>query len=623
VKAGTRGVWAQLPRSTGSWWRVLRLLWRLSPATVTSLVLLTVVTAAVPALQVQLIAATVQAIVDAVGNGGSRELVGRAVWAGLGLAGLAAASNLLGIWQGYLQSLLQLQLANRIGEQIMAKAVRLDLQHYENDKYYDSLQRASRESAVRPYQIFNDIIGVGRQVVTLLSVSAVLFSWDAWVALLVLASPLPGLVANLVYGQKGYQIEHQRAHERRRVAYLQHLTTNDRAFKEIRLFALGPVFLDRYRSFIGRFYAVDRGLLRRQTLVGAPLHLLSVAASSGALIYALLATISTGLVGQFTGYVQAIAQIQGSAQALVNSVSQLYRNTLFIGNLFEFLDLPESTITGGRRRFPDRLRHGVEFRDVSFAYPGTTTTALDRFSCLFPAGQCVAVVGPNGAGKTTLVKLLARLYEPTAGQILIDGIPIQEYDLADLRRNIGVIFQDFVQYEMTARENIGFGRIEDVADDRLVGLAASQSGASAFIERLPNRYGTTLGRMFENGHQLSIGQWQKVALARAFMRQAPVVVLDEPTASIDAQAEAEVFGRLREIAGNATAILVAHRFSTVRMADHIIVLDHGRLVEQGSHAELLGANQMYARLFKLQAAGYLGGGPAETLDQSAYVGQRR
>ncbi|MCA2215061.1 ABC transporter ATP-binding protein [Jidongwangia harbinensis] len=587
--------------------RVLRLVWSVSPPTVGAVVLLTVVAGLLPAYQVQLTAAAVQAVADAITAGGSEAAVDRALRAGLMLAALSVGSTVLGSVQGYAQAILQIHLANRMNERILSKAVALDLQHFENDQYYDSLQRASREAGVRPYQIFSSLIGAGGTVVTLVSMLAVLFSWDPVLGLCLLASPIPALVANLVFGRRSFRIEHQRAAERRRIGYLQQLMTSDKAFKEIRLLQLEPLFMVRYRAAISRFFTVDRGLIRRQTLVNLPLTLLSVAVSAGAVLYAMVATISVGLVGQFTGFVQAVGRVQTSANVLVATIGQLYKDALFVGNLFEFLELPESQIVGGSRPFPRRLVHGIEFRDVTFVYPGTTRVALDRLSCVIPAGKCVAVVGANGAGKTTLVKLLARLYEPTAGQILVDGAPIEEYDLAGLRRSIGVIFQDFVKYELSVLENIGFGSIADMRDRDRVRLAAEQSRAADFIDRLPDGYDTTLGRMFANGHQLSGGQWQKIALARAFMRQAPLVVLDEPTAAIDAEAEAEIFGRLREIAHNATALLIAHRFSTVRLADHIVVLDQGRLIEEGSHEELLLAEGTYARLFMLQATGYLEG----------------
>jgi ATP-binding cassette subfamily B protein len=452
--------------------------------------------------------------------------------------------------------------------------------------------------------LFADVISVLQQTVTLLSVIVVLFAWDPWTAVLIVVAPLPALAANLHFGRRGFEIEHRRAADRRHAAYLQALIVNDQAYKEIHLLRLGPELLRRYLDQLRSFYAADRSLARRRTVVSLPLGLLSVAVAGGALLRALLDTIARGTIGQFTGFVQAIGTVSNSAALLVGTAGQLHQNALFVSNLFEFLDLPESTIRGGDRRFPQRLTYGIEFRNVTFTYPGTSTTAIRGLSCLLPAGSCVAVVGPNGAGKTTLVKLLTRLYEPTSGQILVDGVPIDRYDLADLRRGIGVIFQDFVQYELSAAENIGFGRIEDLTDEARIRWSARMSGAATALETLPDGYQTTLGRMFRDGHQLSIGQWQRVALARAFMSRAPVVILDEPTASIDANAEAEIFDRLHEITAGATAILIAHRFSTVRMADHILVLAGGRLVESGTHEQLLDAHGTYAHLYTIQASAY-------------------
>jgi ATP-binding cassette, subfamily B, bacterial len=604
VRITTSAVWRHVVPCIGNWARIVRLFWQASPGPVVGLTFLALATAAIPALQVHLTMMTVQKVADAIQRHGAPVLVRDAALLAFGLAALSLTAHIFNSWQQYLESLLQFRLLTKVSERIVAKAIRLDLQHYEDDKCYDSLQRANSESGYRPYLLFSDMIGTGRQLISLLSVTAILFSWNAWIGLLILLSPLPSVIASVIYGQKGYKIEHERAANRRHLSYLQYLATSDRAFKEICLFCLGPVLLDRFRALTDAFYAVDRILVRHRSLLVTLLGLLGVVISSAALLYALFDTISSGMVGRFAGYAQAIGVVQGAAQGLLFGLGSLYQNGLFANNLFEFLDLPESQVKSGHRQFPEHLETGIEFLDVSFVYPGTTTRTIDRLSCVFPAGKCVAVVGHNGAGKTTLVKLLARLYEPTEGQILIDGVPIEEYDLKDLRRNIGIIFQDFVQYEMTARENIGFGRIEELHDEERIRVAADQSGIAPIIEGLPGQYDAMLGRMFQEGNQLSFGQWQKVALARAFMRQAPVVVLDEPTASIDAEAEMEIFGRLREIAKSATALLIAHRFSTVRMADHIIVMENGRLVEEGSHESLMGAGGMYASLFTLQANGY-------------------
>jgi ATP-binding cassette subfamily B protein len=582
----------------------MRLFWELSPRPVAGAAVLALVTAFIPALQVHMMMTTVQKVADAIQKHSDPALSRDAVLLTFGLAALSLAAYILNSWQQYLQSLLQVRLLSKISERIIAKAIRLNLQHYEDDKCYDSLQRANNESAYRPYLLFSEMIGTGRQVVSLLSVTAILFSWNTLVGLLILLSPVPSVIASIIYGQKGYQIERERAANRRHLSYLQWLVTSDRTFKEICLFRLGPVLLGRFRVLTDDFFEADRSLARRRSLLVALLGLLGVAISSAALFYALVDTFSTGMVGEFAGYAQAIRVVEDAAQALLFGLGSLYQNGLFAGNLFEFFDLAESQIKSGHRRFPKYLINGIEFRDVSFVYPGTTTRVIDRLSCSFPAGKCVAVVGHNGAGKTTLVKLLARLYEPTEGQILIDGVPIDEYDVDDLRRNIGIIFQDFVQYDMTVRENIGFARVEELCNEERIRIAAHQSGIAPVIEDLPGQYDAMLGRTFQDGNQLSFGQWQKVALARAFMRQAPIVVLDEPTASIDAKAEMEIFDRFREIAKNTTALLIAHRFSTVRIADHIIVIQNGQIIEEGNHESLMGTGGTYAHLFALQANGY-------------------
>jgi ATP-binding cassette subfamily B protein len=594
------------PRRGLNLMRALRLIWLSSPGPVTGLALITVGAGLVPAAQIALTARLVQAVADTIaGSARIDTAVRTAVLVGL----VTLVSSLLSTAHQYTTTILQMRLANSVSRQILEKAARLDLEHFENDKYYDGLQRAGRESSSRPYQLVTDLMGVIELLITLAATIGLLSSWDPRLALIVVIAPVPSLIANLIFARKSFDTEFQRAPERRRVAYLHGLLTNDRAVKEIRLLQLTDLFVGRYREAIDRFHATDRSLVRRQTFVAVPLSVLSVAITAGSMICAVLTTVSAGLIGQFTGFVQAIARVQTAVSGLLGVVGTVYRNTLFVGNLFDFLDLPESGLTSGNRPFPARLRIGIEFRDVRFRYPGSPRDALDGVSFLLPAGRCVAVVGANGAGKTTLVKLLTRLYQPTSGTILIDGVPIEEYDVTGLRRNIGVIFQDFVQYETTVQENIGFGRVEDLNDRDRVRRAAVSSRAETFLEDLPEGYDSMLGRLFENGSQLSLGQWQKVALARAFIRQAPVMVLDEPTASIDAEAEEEIFGRFRTITSGTTALLIAHRFSTVRIADHIIVIQNRRVAEQGSHDELLAGGGLYARLFRMQAAGYVDSRP--------------
>lgn len=590
---------------TSAWRRMLILLWRTQPWFVTSLLVLTVLNGLVPSAQIQLISAIIGSAAQAIRAGHPQILVHIALLFG-GLQGaLLFGGALLSIAIQQVQNLSMLRLSNTISIQVMEKAASLEVAQYEDDESYNRLQRATSENNYRPYQILYQMGIIGSQAVTLISVVAVLLSWNWWLGLLILLAPLPSVCSQFWYNHREYVIERDRAPLRRRANYFQFLVTHATSVKEIRLFRLSSYFIERYKQLFQEFYAVDSRLARRQMLMLVPFTLLTNAAAVGAQLYAITITITTNQLGFLAGYIQAISVIQSTMQSLLGGVAQLYQSNLFVNNLFEFLDTPSSHIKSGTRRVPMRLEKGIEFRGVSFAYPGTTTKVLHDLNLFLRAGECAALVGHNGAGKTTLVKLLTRLYEPTAGQILLDDIPLEAYDLDDLRRHISTIFQDFVQYEMTARENIGFGCIEEIENTERVEQAAGESGIDALLEKLPERYETMLGRMFAQGKQLSGGQWQKVALARAFMRRAPIVILDEPTASLDAESEMEIFGRMQQVADGATTLLIAHRFSSVRRADRILVIEQGRVIEDGSHEELLQHDGMYAHLFHLQAAGYL------------------
>ncbi len=600
-----RRFFSHLASVTSAWRRVLLLIWQTQPWFVVGLIFLTVLSGLVPSAQIQLTSSIIGSAALAIRAGHPQALVNTAILFGVLQGALLLGSALLSLATQQVQTLLTLRLSNDISIKVMEKAASLDVQFYEDDDAYDKLQRAMNESGYRPYQIFYQMTTLVSQIVTLVSVVLVLVSWNWWLGLLILLAPVPSVGSRFFYSRRAYLIERERAPARRRLAYFQFLVTHSYTVKEIRLFRLANYFIDRYKQLYHEFYAVDSRLARQQILSLIPFTILTNVVAAGAQLYAIVITIAANQLGFLAGYIQAIGVVQGTMQTLLSGIAQLYQNNLFVNNLFEFLDIPASQMKSGTRLVPERLSKGIEFRGVSFVYPGTTTEVLHRLDLFLRAGECVALVGHNGAGKTTLVKLLTRLYEPTTGCILIDDIPLEEYNIDDLRRHISAIFQDFIEYEMTVHENIGFGFIENIQDSQRVEQAARASGAGAMIEELPDQYETMLGRMFAKGHQLSGGQWQKMALARAFMRRAPVVILDEPTASLDASSEMEIFDRMQQATAGATTILIAHRFSTVRRADRILVIEQGRVIEDGSHAELIRLNGTYAHLFSLQAAGYM------------------
>jgi len=588
------------------WARLLVLFWEAQPCYVAGLLLITLITGVIPSLQIQVTTQIIQNAALAIEVGQPSRLVRQALLFGFLQGALAILFALFELVQQQLQSLLQTRLVNSISLVIAKKAITLGVEHFENPELQNTLQRAATESGYRPYGVFWMLVNSCSQLVRTISVVLVLFSWNHVLGLLLLLAPFPALVTRIIFGNRRYKMERERTQQDRLLRYVHGLPMDVKAAKELRLFRLGEHFVRQYQLLSEQFYQADSDLARKQTTAQAPFTVLTNAVSAGAQIFAIGLTIASGQIGLLAGYMQAIAIVQGSVEALSWSVSEVYVNHLYLGNLYEFLDFSTPPMKQGTKLVPERLSQGIEFRGVSFKYPGTEEMVLKDINLFLKAGECIALVGQNGAGKTTLVKLLTRLYEPTEGQILLDGIPLEDYDLQDVRRHISVIFQDFMQYPMTVRENVGFGYIEDMENEERIRHAAQASGAAPMIEtELPQQYETILGRMFENGKELSIGQWQKIALARAFMRNAPIVVLDEPTSSIDAEAEAEIFGHLQEVAAGATTLLIAHRFSTVRMADRILVIKHGQIIEDGTHQELLALDGTYAHLFRLQAAGYL------------------
>ena len=504
-----------------------------------------------------------------------------------------------------IQSLLRAQLGQRVNVIILEKALQLDMRHFEDSEFYDKLTRARREASSRPLSLVNRTFGLIQNAISLISYAWLLIQFSPWVLIVLVMGALPVFIAETKFSGDAFRLFRWRSPETRMQLYLETVLAREDSAKEVQLFQLGPLLLQRYRDIFTKLYQADRDLTLRRDLWGFGLGLIGTLAFYGAYAWIVIATIATRItLGQMTMYLMVFKQAQSAVSAILSAISGMYEDNLYLSNLYEYLeqsiDQPSGTATSG----PDPTA-GIEFNNVSFMYPGATQPALDNINLQIKPGSSLALVGENGSGKTTLIKLLSRLYTPSSGNIYLDGRNIQEWNIDALRKRIGVIFQDFVRFQMLVGENVGAGDVDAFSNRDRWQLAAQQGKADDFIQQLSDNYDTQLGRWFRGGQELSGGQWQKVALSRAFMReQADILVLDEPTAAIDAQAEADIFEHFRQHTANKMVILISHRFSTVRMADHIVVMDKGKIVEQGSHEQLLQKNGQYAHLFNLQAQGY-------------------
>ena len=503
------------------------------------------------------------------------------------------------------QSILRALLGQRVNVMILEKALTLQLAHFEDSEFYDKLTQARREASSRPLSLVNRTFGLVQNAISLSSYAALLFAFSPWAVLILIGAGLPSFLAEAKFSGDAFKLFRWRSPDTRMQIYLESVIAREDGVKEVKLFQLGPRLLQRYRDIFRKLFVEDRRLTIRRDTWGFVLGLLSTAAFYGAYTWIVVSTINGGItLGAMTMYLVLFRQGQSAVAAILTSVSGMYEDNLYLSNLYEYLEQPIPGRIGDVTAGVDPSR-GIEFEKVSFSYPGTATKALDNISLQIRPGESLALVGENGSGKTTLIKLLTRLYEPTEGRILLDGVELQDWDVETLRQRIGVIFQDFGRYQFSVGENIGAGDVRHIDDSARWEKAAKTGMAAPFIEDMPEGYETQLGRWFKGGRELSGGQWQKIALSRAFMRsEADILVLDEPTAAMDAASEAAIFDHFRSESHNKMTILISHRFSTVRAADQIIVIHDGEIVEHGNHESLLASNGQYASLFKLQAKGY-------------------
>jgi ATP-binding cassette subfamily B protein len=522
---------------------------------------------------------------------------------------LFAVSALLNTTRNITQQLLQNSVAMRIQLMVMEKAASLDLQFYEDPASYDLLRRAQNDSINRPVLMIATAFGLLQTGLTFVTMIALLIGLSPLLALIALVSPIPAFIADTRYGWRGYNIARWGSRLLRRMNYMVSLVTTDSFAKEVKLFGLGGYFIDRYRLIATAFYNSQRSQLVRRYLTGFALGNLSTIVTSLTYLYVALQAIAGRLtLGHLTAYTQAAMSVQNSIQSILSGFSGMYEHNLYLNNLYELMAKePSMPVAAEPKPVPEAFRGEIRFDNVSFAYPGAESQALSNVSFTVKAGETLAVVGRNGAGKTTLFKLICRLYDPLEGRIMIDGIDLRDFKPEEVRRQIGAMFQDYVDYQATAAENIGLGNVPAITDRDAIVSASRQAGSDQLIAGLPDGYDTALGKWFDAGVNLSGGEWQKVALARGFMRdEAKILLLDEPTSALDAQAEYDLFERLRSLTHGRTAVYISHRFSTVRRADRIIFLEHGRLVEEGTHEELMRLGGRYARLFRMQAAAYTG-----------------
>ncbi len=586
---------------------LMGMVWETSPPLVLATVFLRLTRALIPAAMLWVSKLILDAVVGRISRGtGTVAEIWKLVAIELALA---IAGDFLARANTLCESLLGDRFTNRVSVRLMRHASRLDLASFEDPVFYDKLERARRQTTGR-LGLLAALLSLGQNAISLFSLSSLLIVFSPWLMALLVAAVIPAFLGETHFTALAYSVLYRWTPQRRLLDYLRVLGASAQSAKEVKMFGLGDYFAGRYQRLAEEIDSENRALAIRRAGIGSLLNLISTGGYYGAYAVVLVKTLAGSIsIGSFTMLTGAFSRSRTYIEQILSGFNDISEQALFLKDLFEFFEMQPAIhsgagLSGPPLPAPRPIRSGFEFERVGFAYPGSSHMVVRNINFFLEAGEKVALIGENGAGKTTLVKLLARLYDPTEGRILLDGIDLREYDIDDLRREIGVIFQDYLRYDMLARENIGFGRLESLADPARIETAAYKSLAKSVIDRLPNGYDQMVGRRFEGGVDLSGGEWQKLAIARAYMRDAQLLILDEPTATLDARAEYEVFQRFADLTRERMAVLISHRFSTVRMADRILVLADGMIQEQGTHHQLLARGGRYAELFEMQAAGY-------------------
>lgn len=583
-----------------------KLVWKTSPGLALGNMLLRLVKSAIPLVMLYIGKEIIDEVIRLIDVSDPMSEANRLWWfIGAELV-LAIISDVISRGITLTESLLGDLFANKTSTELIEHAAKLDMYQFENPIFYDKLERARRQTTGRTMLMTLALQQV-QDAITIIFLGAGLVVFNPWLILILIVAVIPSFLGESHFNQRTYSLSRAWTPQRRELDYLRYIGASDATAKEVKIFGLSDFLAKRFFNLADQYYRENRKIAIQRNFIGSLLSIIGTAAYYGAYVVIAIQAITGQItVGTLTFLTGSFSRMRGMLQGIMGRFSRITDSAMYLQDLFDFFAIePNIKDVPSNQPFPAALKQGFTFENVSFKYPGTDLWAIRNLSFHLPAGKKMALVGENGAGKTTLVKLLARLYEPTEGRILIDGVDIKMINLDSLRKNIGIIFQDYVRFQLKVRENIAIGSIDKVEDIELIESAAQKSLAEMVIEQFPEKYEQFLGKRFKDGLELSGGQWQKIALARAYMRDAQLLILDEPTAALDARAEHEVFLRFAELIEGKSAVLISHRFSTVRMADIILFLENGQRLEMGSHEELLKLDGKYAELFHLQAAGYV------------------